>query len=633
MRHFMLALSKDIRLWRLILGGLLFFSVAAQAKDHIVARSMFEDTSSQLSWEQVQGQPFKPFSGLLSAGIGASVLWVKLRIDPAGLQLASFNDDRLLLRLRPVYLDRIELFDPLDHTGKPRITGDHHPIQNDEVKSLLFGFLIHKGNQPRDIYLKIMSTSTRMLYAEAIPLSEYSDHGRPYQIATGLYLGFNLMFIVWALVMWVIGREALVLSYLIAQLAALLVGLTLTGYLRFFVGEYLGVMVIDHLTSFAVLLAVASASWFYLTLLREFSPPRWGIRFLQSSFWLFGIELLLLAMDHTRDAITLNWLYLSVFPAIMLLTVIFSRGWSIVDSRSKPVIPRPIMLGYFWIMFSFYLLNTLGGLGVFQVSLLTMYFGLINCFLSGILTLTLLQYRFVLNEQNNARLLAQLALSQQKIEQERLHRQDQESLLAMLAHELKTALSIVAIALQTRNDRENNLKLAGAAVTDMRDIIDQCLEVDRFNGTNLQLGMENVNIATLIAEIQSKIAGLAERTDWVFGPTQFVTDARLFKVIVLNLLNNAMRYSQPDTPIHCRIEAADEGVALTVNNLPGVAGWPDPERLFAKYYRAPGAYRLTGTGLGLYLSRQMAQRLGGDLCYVPSSTHIGFLLWLPSKTL
>lgn len=68
---------------------------------------------------------------------------------------------------------------------------------------------------------------------------------------------------------------------------------------------------------------------------------------------------------------------------------------------------------------------------------------------------------------------------------------------------------------------------------------------------------------------------------------------------------------------------------MRVRNTPGLAGWPDEARLFEKYYRSTGAQRDSGSGLGLFLSRQLAQSLGGSLDYTPGPHHVEFTLWIP----
>ena len=72
-----------------------------------------------------------------------------------------------------------------------------------------------------------------------------------------------------------------------------------------------------------------------------------------------------------------------------------------------------------------------------------------------------------------------------------------------------------------------------------------------------------------------------------------------------------------------------EGVTLTVCNTPGVASWPDADKLFQQYYRSTGAKSISGTGLGLFLVRNICTLLGGTCSYEPTDTHVRFKVWLP----
>ena len=73
------------------------------------------------------------------------------------------------------------------------------------------------------------------------------------------------------------------------------------------------------------------------------------------------------------------------------------------------------------------------------------------------------------------------------------------------------------------------------------------------------------------------------------------------------------------------------GVLVTVRNQPSLAGKPDPQRVFEKYYRSKGARRSSGSGLGLYLVSGLAQSLGGEIRYRTDldPQDVVFELWLP----
>ena len=68
---------------------------------------------------------------------------------------------------------------------------------------------------------------------------------------------------------------------------------------------------------------------------------------------------------------------------------------------------------------------------------------------------------------------------------------------------------------------------------------------------------------------------------------------------------------------------------IAVENRVGEVGFPDSQRVFEKYYRAPHAHSRTGSGLGLYLVKQLVESLGGKVGYRALPDSVVFLLTLP----
>ena len=139
---------------------------SAAADDHISARSYWEDQTAHATFEQAQAQPYTAFEGVLSRGYTRSATWIKLTITP------PVDQDTLILRIRPVYLDEITLHDPLDTSGKPRKAGDTTNYKDSEYKSLSHTFVIPAGSQPRDVWLRLKSTSTSLIVIEAFTQDE-----------------------------------------------------------------------------------------------------------------------------------------------------------------------------------------------------------------------------------------------------------------------------------------------------------------------------------------------------------------------------------------------------------------------------------------------------------------------------
>ena len=111
------------------------------------------------------------------------------------------------------------------------------------------------------------------------------------------------------------------------------------------------------------------------------------------------------------------------------------------------------------------------------------------------------------------------------------------------------------------------------------------------------------------------------------GPSPSVDPVRIRQVLT-NLLSNAARYTPPGSPIDVTLAQAGETVELAVRDHgPGIPP-EDAERVFERYARLGGDG--SGSGLGLYVSRELARAHGGDLLLgQPDGGGALFVLRLP----
>ena len=109
-----------------------------------------------------------------------------------------------------------------------------------------------------------------------------------------------------------------------------------------------------------------------------------------------------------------------------------------------------------------------------------------------------------------------------------------------------------------------------------------------------------------------------------------IGDTDRISQILGNLLDNALKYSAPDAPVD--VSLTTEGGEAQVRVADHGVGIPEDERglLFAPFFRASTTRHLRGTGLGLHISRQLAERHRGRLWLEASSSQGSvFALGLP----
>jgi K+-sensing histidine kinase KdpD len=243
------------------------------------------------------------------------------------------------------------------------------------------------------------------------------------------------------------------------------------------------------------------------------------------------------------------------------------------------------------------------------------------------------------SEQNKAQQL-EMSLA---FEQER--RLESASFLSMLLHELKTPLASIRLAAiavlreiaGSHPNANERMRTIETSINDINHVLERTLEADRLEqgGTHVQIA--RTHVAALITE---RIA-LMEQADRVSlhldATLEVQVDGYLLGLMVSNLLNNAQAYSAPDSEIEVVArQGPASGLAPTgtslyiaVKNLPGRSGYPDPEKLFQKYYRSPRAQFHTGTGLGLYWVRGVLSLMGGQCQYSLETQKIVFELEVP----
>ena len=107
-------------------------------------------------------------------------------------------------------------------------------------------------------------------------------------------------------------------------------------------------------------------------------------------------------------------------------------------------------------------------------------------------------------------------------------------------------------------------------------------------------------------------------------------DRRLVKLAIKQLLDNALKYSPPETPVV--VEVLDGSATITVAVTDHGKGIPGPEqsRIFERLYRSPSVERqIPGSGLGLSIAQNIVRAHHGDLTVTSRPGETTFRLTLP----
>ncbi|MEX2458912.1 MAG: ATP-binding protein [Actinomycetota bacterium] len=242
----------------------------------------------------------------------------------------------------------------------------------------------------------------------------------------------------------------------------------------------------------------------------------------------------------------------------------------------------------------------------------------------------------------NARLVRRLEDSLEHLtEMNRL----KDDFVATVSHELRTPLTSVQGTIKTlrraksRIDPEAEASLLEAADRQsdrLRQLIENLLIVGRIESHQVAADMTEVAVGNVIERVAEEVVGYdaAARVQVVLerGLPQIDTDEGKLHQVVLNLLENALKYSPAESPVIVRAAPQGEGVTLSIEDRGQGIPAEVRDRIFDRFFQVDqtSTRSVGGTGLGLYICKQLADALGGRL-WLERSDASGsvFSLWLP----
>ena len=316
-------------------------------------------------------------------------------------------------------------------------------------------------------------------------------------------------------------------------------------------------------------------------------------------------------------------------------------AWIFIDDKklrqlkSPALLKKKFVVGYYFTITTLLVATVLPYLGKvagneFAANGLV-YYGLV----SGLGMTILMQLRANQIRRANTQYEQALMLSTKQIEFEKIRREEQSQLLTMLMHELKNPLAVIDLAQQTSEDDDAKAYVS-RNVTIIRNVLDRCMNADRLSDGRITIQKHKVDLVELIDDLVEQDPSTERRLELTFNTpiTTIHTDYQCLRIVLNNLIDNATRYGDPEQPIHLSVDAQPNdngvaGLAISVTNRPGIASWPDAEKLFHKYYRSPGAKSISGTGLGLFLVSSICTLLGGTCRYEPDDLNVRFKVWIP----
>lgn len=202
-----------------------------------------------------------------------------------------------------------------------------------------------------------------------------------------------------------------------------------------------------------------------------------------------------------------------------------------------------------------------------------------------------------------------------------------DDFVATLTHDLKVPIIAETNMLElflnesfghVSEKQRTALKNMQASNKELLDLVQIVLETYKVRDGKIRLYKDNIMLKGFIEEIIEEMKPIADKTK---NNLEFMTprDIRVYadriqlKRVVKNLIQNAISYGEPNSPVEIKIGEIPRYIVITVKDYGAGISKSDINKIFNKYYSAAKKFRKIGTGLGLYLALQVIKSHEGEL--------------------
>ncbi len=205
--------------------------------------------------------------------------------------------------------------------------------------------------------------------------------------------------------------------------------------------------------------------------------------------------------------------------------------------------------------------------------------------------------------------------------------EQQRILLHLVSHDLRTPLAVVSGHAELVQERVNRLGIDGdvgfslqairRGIRRMNVMVEDLTDMARAEGGQLQLKCQSVALRPFVTELLERsqtaldTARVRLEVDETLPPV--LADPDRLDRIITNLLSNALKYGEADSPVTIAARQEDGTVAIAITDQGFGIAPGELSRLFQRFYRAPGGRKAEGIGLGLYITRLLVEAHGGAI--------------------
>ncbi len=198
--------------------------------------------------------------------------------------------------------------------------------------------------------------------------------------------------------------------------------------------------------------------------------------------------------------------------------------------------------------------------------------------------------------------------------------------LSMASHEFRTPLSTVLSSAsllakykkeEEQSKRDRHIEKIKNSVKHLNDLLEDFLSLGKLDEGKVDAQNVAFDLKELIEETVDEMNGLTKENQQIVfnfsGPTKGNTDKKLLKNILINLIGNAIKFSDINTCITVNGQSDGQKVTISVADQGIGISKEDQGHLFSSFFRGANAVNIQGTGLGLHIVHRYLTLINGDI--------------------
>jgi PAS domain S-box-containing protein len=226
--------------------------------------------------------------------------------------------------------------------------------------------------------------------------------------------------------------------------------------------------------------------------------------------------------------------------------------------------------------------------------------------------------------------LQRLEESQQELsealDKERQLNEIKSRFVSMASHEFRTPLSTVLSSAsllskytttEDQQKRNRHIDKIKGSVKHLNDLLEDFLSLGKLDEGKVGAVFHEFNLQELVQDTIDEMKGLIKKDQNIeltyLGDDLVFSDKKLVKNVLINLISNAIKFSDEGTTVHVTSDVQNDEAMISVRDEGIGISEEDQHHLFSSFFRGKNALNIQGTGLGLHIVKRYLDLLGGSV--------------------